>query len=232
VEQKGEDEEDLGCVSDSYNGGAATDGDDDEEDGEGGSEGGSNGAGGKTTAAATAALLKHRYIKDMYGTLGVSARLKNIGKIQFCGLLLQDKGQGWKQRRMVVLTSTKLLTFKLNSSAKTVRFIVGVLVVVLGSLGSLGSCVDPFSLSLFFLSVLSLQVRLSKNIQLTNIATWKRKEWVEGQRNKSGRRVGEGLIIELTNGKKKSFDFEGKGCWALGDALNTTKEERNTNYKE
>ena len=125
VEQKGEDEEDLGCVSDSYNGGAATDGDDDEEDGEGGSEGGSeggiNGAGGKTTAAATAALLKHRYIKDMYGTLGVSARLKNIGKIQFCGLLLQDKGQGWKQRRMVVLTSTKLLTYKLNSSAKTVR---------------------------------------------------------------------------------------------------------------
>ncbi len=79
---------------------------------------------------------------------------------------------------------------------------------------------------------MSLQVRLSKNIQLTNIATWKRKEWVEGQRNKSGRRVGEGLIIELTNGKKKSFDFEGKGCWALGDALNTTKEERNTNYKE
>ena len=79
---------------------------------------------------------------------------------------------------------------------------------------------------LFFLSVLSLQVRLSKNIQLTNIATWKRKERVEGKRNKSGRRVGEGLIIELTNGKKKSFDFEGKGCWALGDALN------NTNYKE
>ena len=88
----------------------------------------------------------------------------------------------------------------------------------------MGSCVDPFSLSLSFLSVLSLQVRLSKNIQLTNIATWKRKEWVE--RNNSGRRVGEGLIIELTNGKKKSFDFEGKGCWALGDALN------NTNYKE
>jgi len=72
---------------------------------------------------------------------------------------------------------------------------------------------------LFFLSVLSLQVRLSKNIQLTNIATWKRKEWV-GQRNKSGRRVGEGLIIELTNGKKKSFDFEGKGCWAVGESLN------------
>ena len=70
---------------------------------------------------------------------------------------------------------------------------------------------------LFFLSVLSLQVRLSKNIQLTNIATWKRKE--EGQRN--GRRVGEGLIIELTNGKKKSFDFEGKGCWdGLGESLN------------
>ena len=116
---------------------------------------------------------------------------------------------------MVVLTSTKLLTFKLNTSAKTVRFIVGVSVVLLGSLGYLGFGFVPvfytvltlFPLSfLLFLSVLSVQVRLSKNIELTNIATWKRKEWTEGQRNKSGRRVGEGLIIELTNGKKKSFE--------------------------
>ena len=66
-------------------------------------------------------------------------RLKDIGEVIFCGLVLQDKGgQGWKQRRVVVLTTFKLLTFKLKTSARSVK--------------------------------------LSKNILLENISSYKKKE--------------------------------------------------------
>ena len=107
--------EDLGVVSDSYQGSTLTDNegltDDDEEE-----------------TRSNTGLPVQRHIVDCMGALSSTTGLKNIGEIQFCGLLLQDKGQGWKQKRVVVLTTNKLLTFKLNSNRNTVKLSKNILV--------------------------------------------------------------------------------------------------------
>lgn len=123
-----------------------------------------------------------------------------MGEICFCGLVLQDKGLGWKQRRVAVLTTRKLLTFK------TSRALNGTPIV-----------------------------RLSKNIPLSNVTKVSQgsssSSGVKSEKSekleKGGEHQGqhedgqvERVLIELSQGKKKTFDFEGEGCHSLCASLN------------
>ena len=176
--------EDMGTVSDSYLSGLFSEHEDNDDDDDNSLFTGS-GLSTSNTMFTTTTLQpsEERHIVDVYGSLAATMRLKDIGEVIFCGLVLQDKGgQGWKQRRVVVLTTFKLLTFKLKTSARSVK--------------------------------------LSKNILLENISSFKKKEKekkivLQGN-EKEKEKKGEGIIIIS---KKKTFDFEGEGCHALFKSL-------------
>ena len=105
-------EEDMGTVSDSYTGAQSENegGDRDEEEDE---------DAGRTSVPTVPPAERH--VVDCLGALASAAKLKAVGEIQFCALVLQDKKQGWKQRRVVIFTTERLLTFKVKSSSSTVK---------------------------------------------------------------------------------------------------------------
>lgn len=123
-------EQDMGAVSDSYQNGVMSDNEDEEGNDTRNTASSSVAATSSSSpsssslassASFSALAVGERHVVDCMGALAATARLKSIGEIFFCGLVLQDKSQGWKQRRVVVVTDTRLLTFKLKSSAGTVR---------------------------------------------------------------------------------------------------------------
>ena len=109
-------EEDMGTVSDSYTGAQSENEEDEDED-----EGANNNQGGKKVSSVPTVPPAERHVVDCLGALASAAKLKAVGEIQFCALVLQDKGQGWKQRRVVIFTTERLLTFKVKSSSSTVK---------------------------------------------------------------------------------------------------------------